>query len=226
MKLEKLKYIHPAIPEIVRFEQGYISSLVIENQNLFRTLAEDFYRQSEGEDGAGVLSDDTEILCIAKYTEVVTQYVPFEINRKSLLTKLYSMLEKMALDAGHYLETQSLLGKIEKNIAELSFETDLELECPKLTFSAIIKACGVQFSENTGGLPEKILDYMEIVRKFEGDRLFVFFQLRSYFSDDEVKMFAETAINRDFKILLIDNVDTVRFDFEKRLIIDKDICLI
>ena len=224
--LKNIKYVHPDISEIIRFYPGYVSSLVIEDQDLFRKIAEDFYVQSEGAEGDGILSDDNNSLNIGKYTEMIAQYVPFDINRKSLQAKLYTALERVALDPEHYLGTQELLGNIENSISEWSECLDVELDHSRLSVSSVIKSSGVRFLEDTVGTLEKILDFMEIVREFEGDKLFVFFQLRSYFSYADVKLFLETAVSRDYFVLLIDSAEYDRLDFERRIVIDPDLCLI
>ena len=54
---------------------------------------------------------------------------------------------------------------------------------------------------------ERLTDYMELVREFDRDKLFVLLNLRSYFTDTQISAFLKTiSINR-YHILLIDCVD-------------------
>ena len=221
-----VKYVYPDISEPIRFLPGKVCSLVIENQDLLRSVAEDFHVQFSGSEGKGVLSDDNSILRTDKYMEVISGYVPFEINRKPLLSKLYAALEKTALDAEHYIATQELLVLIEKSIYEWAYNTDCDLSCDNISVSSVIKASGVVFSEDKTDTLGKIIDYMENVRQLDCEKIFVFFLLRSYFSDRKVKLFLKNVLDKDFTVLLIDNVEQTKFDFEARLTVDKDLCLI
>ena len=226
MKFKNIKYAHPGIAEVIRFSSGTVSSLVIENQDFFRQLCQDFYFQSQGIEGEGILSSDDNILDMSKFVEPVFQYVPFEINTKSLQTKLISALEHTALSAENFMQSQSMLMSVQNSIYNWAYSLDVQIEIPKLSLSAILKASGVQFFEGDKNDLEKILDFMDIVREFDREKLFVFFQLRSYFNDEQVELFLKTAINRDFTLLLVDSTVYRRFEFEKRLIIDSDLCLI
>ena len=48
---------------------------------------------------------------LGKYADLTVQFAPFELNRKSLLTKLYSSLEHKALLAENYMQTGNLLAE-------------------------------------------------------------------------------------------------------------------
>ena len=71
---------------------------------------------------------------------------------------------------------------------------------------------------------ERLLDYMELVRSYERDKLFVFVNLRSFFADDPIRSFLRTAIDHQLTLLLVDAWDHPRLPEETRLIIDKDLC--
>lgn len=71
---------------------------------------------------------------------------------------------------------------------------------------------------------EKLIDYMSLVREFDRDKLFVFVNLRSWFTDDEVSLFVNTVLAHKHMILLIDNCEYPKLENERRIIIDRDLC--
>lgn len=71
---------------------------------------------------------------------------------------------------------------------------------------------------------ERLLDYMELVREFDRDKLFVLVGMRSFFSDREMEMFLKTVLSHGFRVLLLDSVDRERIRYERRLTIDRDLC--
>ena len=71
---------------------------------------------------------------------------------------------------------------------------------------------------------EKLIDYMSLVRDLDRDKLFVFVNLRSWFTDNEVSLFVKTVLAHKYRILLIDNCEYPKLENERRIIIDRDLC--
>ena len=65
---------------------------------------------------------------------------------------------------------------------------------------------------------------MTLVRELDKEKLFVFVNLRSWFLDEEVESFMQTALSHKFNVLLLDNREYTRLPGEKRTIIDRDLC--
>jgi CRISPR-associated protein Csn2 len=62
---------------------------------------------------------------------------------------------------------------------------------------SLIKSAGIEIRnsyEGRFGDAEKLIDYMELVREFDCDKLFITVNMRSFFADDIVKKFIETAM--------------------------------
>lgn len=219
-----MKLVHPEMLTVLQFLPGAVNSLVIENPTLFYQLISELVQQSEGKDGSFVLSKDDLVLDIAKKTEVVTDLIRFDINSKSLLTKIVSTLEKEAVSPNHYEKNQMLLSEIEGFVYELAFSYDIDLTCEKMNIGAILKALGIRLVDDYETLAEKIFSWMSLVREFEGDKLFVFVNLRSVLSETEVQAFIDTVVSHDYSVLLLDNYAYPKLTGEVRLIIDKDLC--
>lgn len=73
-------------------------------------------------------------------------------------------------------------------------------------------------------LAEKIIDYIELVREFLGDKLFIFINMRTWFSDESVNEFLATAVAHEYKVLLIDGFSAPLLENENRLTVDDDLC--
>ena len=75
-------------------------------------------------------------------------------------------------------------------------------------------------------LAEKILDYFELVEEYDKKKLFIMVNLRSYLSDEEMKMFMRDVLARKIQVLLIESSERSVLDEEKRYIVDADLCVI
>lgn len=165
-----------------------------------------------------------EFIEIAKNVDIVSCFVPFELNRKTLINKLISSLEKTAVDESFFAKSADILSSVERYIDELTFEYPYDIECDKISVSSVLKAVGIRICESEKSILEKVLDYMELVADFEKKKLFIFINMRSYFSDGEMTEFFKTVFPRKHAVLLIDSSEHPRLFGEKRVIIDKDLC--
>ncbi len=215
---------HPDLSQAFAFEENTVLSWVVENPSFFRALVTDLYAQINGEHGRLVLSENYTPIDPSKHMELITQFVPFELNRKTLLGKICTAAEKAAVNEQHYTRTQALLAEIERYIDELLFDYPYDFTYDKLTAGNLIKSVGLAVSDTCEREIERVLDYMQLVREFDRERIFVFVHMRSYFSDEDMEAFLHDALIRKFTVWLIDTRESRRLPYENRLLIDEDLC--
>ncbi len=219
-----MKLIYNDMGHILRFGNGYVNELVVENRKLFFDMVSNITLQADGAHGNFVLSISDKPVEFSRYADVTIQFAPFQINRKSLLTKLCVALEQKALHAENYVKTGELIGEIERYILYLSDEFPFQIDCQKLAIGPVIKAIAPEIEESEKSAIEKIFEYMELVRELDRDRLFIMINMRTYFSDDEMDRFVESACLHDFKLLLLESSSLSILKNTKRYTIDDDLC--
>ncbi|MDO4568204.1 MAG: type II-A CRISPR-associated protein Csn2 [Clostridia bacterium] len=222
-----MKFAHPEISGVFEINKPYVNTLVIENQQLFSELLCDIYMGTRGLDSKSVLSVHDTPVPIEKYAEMISSFVDLNINRKPLLNKIIARMEQISVDAEHYLRTASLLAELESVVEEWAFDIPCDIIASKVHVSAILKAIGIELRDHYNGssvLGEKLLDYMELVREFDQDKLFILVGLRSYIDDTTTAQFLQTALLHEYRILLIDSREHLRLPMEKRLTVDVDLC--
>ena len=220
-----MTFCYPEISGYFDTEYGKISTLVIENQSFFREVTEDICNQIAGDKGRSVIGNGGDKpLDFSKNAELLSAFVPFEINKKTLVSKITSALEREAQNGYQYDKTMSLLTEIEKYMEDISSSFDCNLYFTKITSSALIRAVGVEIADDYLSLAEKIIDYMELVREFDRDKLFFTVNLRSYIDDTETEYFMKTAIIHKYNLIMIENKEYNILENENRRIIDVDLC--
>lgn len=215
---------HPQIETLIDFSSSKVPSLVVEEPVFFRVLIQDLYDQIDGTEGNFVLSEDDEECKIGTWVELIDNCLHFSLNSRSLLGKITSVLEHAAVSESYFLKTSGILQQIEQYFHELSFEFSSDIVYKQCTVAGLLKALGVSLREDYDDLLEKLIDYMELVREFERDKLFVIVNLRSFFADDHVERFLETALLHRYRILLLDSVSRKKLAHERRITIDNDLC--
>ena len=219
-----MKLVHSEIDTVFYFESGEILSLVIEDPAYFYHFVNELYRQTCGDDGKFTLSLDDKPIKIDGNLDLLTDFFPFEINKKTVLTKIVAKLEKQSQQPEFYEQCQQLLAQIEKLVYDLAFTNDLEVEMPKLTISALLKSIGLCLKEEYHSLAEKLLVYMDLMVACGFAKVFVFVNLRSIIADREMELFAATCCSKEYRVLLLDNREYPKFVPEKRTVIDVDKC--
>lgn len=219
-----MKLMLPFFSAPICFEENILNSVVIENQKHFREIVNDIRCQIDKSDGDIVFSKNDTPLNMAGNVEIISEFLELDLNCKNLLSKVQNIMEKTALDEQHYMETQEILASIEHYVHKLSFSCPCDVECGKLTVSNLLKMTGLRFAVSYRSHIEKLLDYMSLVRDLDRDKLFIFINMRSWFTDEEMELFVRTVLAHKYQILLMDNCEYPKLEAEKRVIIDRDLC--
>ena len=215
---------HPQLDTILDFGGAYVNALVVENPDFYRNLLCDLYGQLQGDDGKLVLSDKGKSLSISKWVELVDNCIHFDLNRKSLLTKICAAMERTAVSETFFLKTSVLLCALEAYIDGLVFELPGDIICEKCSVAGLLKGVGIRLRDDYEDPLERLIDFMELIREFDRDKLFVIVGLRSFFSDGQVEELLKTVLDHGYRVLLIDGVAREKLPHEKRLTIDIDLC--
>lgn len=221
-----MKFVFPEIDCVFDTDCGIINTVIIEHQGLMYRLLDDIQRQIDGLDGKSVLSDGDKILSICKRLELVDRFIPFDLNAKTLISKITADLQKKAVSEEWYGKTVELMGALQSFLSQLTFDYSCNVEFSKFGIDSVIKASGIEICDDYTSLGEKIIDYFELVQEFVDKKLFVTVNLRSFISDKEAELFMQTVLSHRFNVLMIENYEHKSFPFEKRLIVDADLCLI
>lgn len=220
-----MKIVFPGINNVFDCNnKDYTWTLVIENQSLFYNILDDIIHQINGDDGKVVVSEDNKVLQTDKVIDVISQFVPFDINNRQIINKVVSRLSHVAVDGAHYEETMELLSMIEEYCMNLAFDLSGNIIFSKVDADSILKAVGVEFADDYTSLGEKLIDYFELVTEYDKVKLYLLINLRSYISDDEAENFIETVISRGYQVLMIESSEHPLLKYEKRYIVDANLC--
>lgn len=219
-----MKLVYPTLQTQIILSNEYISTLVIEEPGFFYEIIRDLKCQLDGGEGRAVLSMSDKTVEIGRNMELIVDYIDFEINQRQLLTKVLSALDKTGKSEDYAEKSRRLIAEIEKYVFDLSFGFDIELECDKISIAQILKAAGIRIISDYDKLTEILYSYMQLVREFDNEKVFVFVNLRSFVKIEELQLFADTVLSHGYRVLLIDNFGYPSLSVEKRLIVDKDLC--
>lgn len=221
-----MKIIIPQVDYVFDCGKDNCCSIVIENPQLLFDTVSDIFTQIQGENGVSVLSEDNKILPIEKHIELITQFIPFEMNHKNLISKISSRMQQIAVDEVHHMETRKLVGEWEQCLMKLSLDMVGNFEFPKISIESLIKASGIRVDNKYDNLGEQLLDYFELVQEYDGRKLFILVNLRSYLTEADMTLFLQNIVERGFQILMLESSEYPIITLECRHIIDADLCVL
>ena len=219
-----MKIVFPFISTVFDTETDGVNTIIIEKQALLSELCMDIYGQLQGMDGKTVISANDKPIDISKNVELLIQFIPFEINKKGLLSKLAARVEKIANEPDYYEETVIEMAGLEKYLWSLTENLQGNIYFSKIAIGNIIRSVGMEFDDNYVSLGEKIIDYMELVREYDKDKLFIMVNLRSFIDDDEAEALYDTILRKQFHVIIIENCEHMHIKRELCYIVDKDYC--
>lgn len=219
-----MKIAYKKMSTVVEILPDKVTSLVVESAQALYQLLMELKLAMEGCASEVVISEDEKPLAVEKKVILLTDFVNFTLNQKSLLTKIIGELDKISKEGSFYQDSQKILAEIENYIMKLTLDFPCELVCEKLTMSNMLKGIGIIIADEYDSLEERILAYMDLARELEGKELFIFVNLRCLIPQERLELMLDTALKREHKILLIDNVEYPKLDQENRIVIDADLC--
>lgn len=218
---------YPAADICCELKEDKILTLVIENQHIFYNMISDIQTQLDGNNGEFVLSENYTPLDMRKNTELISQLVPFTVNQKDLVSKLYSFIKKKSVNENMYQATQEVISNISDYLYSLTEdeENELSITVPE-DISGILKAFDLKFDDGEMSLAEKVLEYMISSYEFKAKKLFIIINLRSYLTDNQTEQLFKSVLLKKLQLICIESAEHDRLCNEEVIIIDKDMCVI
>lgn len=219
-----MKLAYPELSSVLETNPPGVQTLVVESPVFLREFLLDISGQMQGEEGRAALSENNTVLEFSKYAELMDDPIGFELNRKTLLNRIAAAMEREAFEPDNFMETEKVLRDTELLLDRLAFSFPCDVVYSKLSISSLIRAVGLELRDEYDDLLERMIDYMELVREFDRDKLFITVNLRSFFSDNEVSAFIDTVLSHEFRVLMLESHDAALLPNERRLTVDADLC--
>lgn len=220
-----MKLVHKDLERQLVLEDMRSDEWIIESPTLFSKYVQELYIQSQGGEGAFVLSEGEEILSIEKYVEVIINPFSVNVNDKRLLNRLYTELREIAFGENMYLRTQELLASLQGYFSDVEQQgtyfltTDTEID-----ITAVFKAMGVRVECYADNFLQTLDGYIKLMAELLRKKLIVLVNIGSYIQVEEMEQLAKTAMHNEVYLLFVESQQR-NFSTEfRRYIIDRDSC--
>ena len=220
-----MKLSHYLLNNPVEWKEYYINTFVIENSKLYREFLEEIYKQASGENGGFALSEGLEALSFQKSVEVIGNLI--EVNgegNKKISSAIIKDLTDIAVnEQGDKL--MDLYMNINDTISNLVFESGQDLIFDEINdISQILKLYNLRPDFESLTLAEKTIFYMELCEKYLKKKLFIFLNIHSFFSKEEIDLIFKSIVYKKYNVFIVERYDTKASSMEQKRIIDIDLC--
>ncbi len=125
-------------------------------------------------------------------------------------------------------DLDSLKEKASSIVKRIALDLDISLTMnDDIKTDDLFKIMDIRFSENKETFIEQFLDYIFVINELQNKNIFFILHMKEFFSAEEIEKIVKEV---SYKEIIIINIETHEFSeqisCEKKIIIDKDCCLL
>ncbi len=221
-----MKLVHPDFFFPIEFKENRIETIVIEKPEIFSKLILQLKAHiNNKEDFGWVLSENNNLLEMAKNCEIVMDPFAIDVNNKKLQNALLEKLETEISGTENLLEWNNLCGKIIQTLDIFLSQIDYQVSYScDLLIKDFLKLMKVRFQEDNVDFFDKLLDFLSLERDVLNIKVFIMINLKSFLSLEQLNYLYQQSCYKKFQLLLLEsNMDEVnKISGEHIVIIDRD----
>lgn len=207
----------------IRFDDGTVTHLVIENPKTLRDYSSELMSQTLGEEGSFVLSHDNEVLSIAGNVAVAINPIFLEFDEKRINTKIIKdLVSFVKQDPEKQKEFYPLSSFIEKYANKIVDDYYVSLKFDIPDEASVLKMLNFKICLDDGSYAERLLEWVNMNREMLGYSVFVILNANDFFTYDEMLVLDNELKSLKCDVLFIDASN--KYCFENTIIIDNDNC--
>ena len=219
-----MRLAHPELDFCIDEIENVATVLVIENEDFLYRFLSEMKKQIDSGEGRFVFSEGLDIVSAGRNIFLITDLLDIELNKKKILSKIYSDLAEMATGEELYEKTARVLSTLEDYISDLTEQFDAELEYSLPSPDSLLKMFNVKVEDEERSLVERLIDYISLLKETFNIRYFVIFGLHSFLSKEDLIAFYNFTFLKKYAILSVEHVAPDLLECEKAFIVDSDLC--
>lgn len=153
------------------------------------------------------IDDEFKKLDFAKIGELVSNPYCLNVNDKKYLSALYKELNmSLIADESRYLEVVNLVGRLEKQIEEVSIDMEFDVDTSQ-NLQDLFKYLGIRLVSNAKNLLDNLFEYVDIYSRWFPSQVLAFVNICIVLTKTEIEELDKYAKYNNVKLLMIENVE-------------------
>lgn len=215
---------HPDLDFVLDEEENKASVLVLENEDFLYRFLFELKTQTETDDGRFVFSEELKIISASKNVFLITDLLDIDLNKKKILSRIYSDLSEKATEEHNYEKTATLLSLLEEYISSLAEQFDTTLEYSVPSPDSLLKLFNIKVEDTERTLVERLIDFLALLKETFNIRYFIIFGLHAFLSREDLVAFYNFTFLKKYAILSIEHTLPKALECERTFVVDSDLC--
>ena len=216
-----MKLVHPDLQFQVEFAEQIIPVFIVESPVRWRDIQRELLSQYHGGEGKWMLSDQEKEIKFNKSVEMIMNPMILEENDRRIVNAFLQTFGETASNEVYWKRAQDLNVAIQKFFSEIESEYPFEYNIHReIDFPALAKAMGIRLESEYENDLERLIQYCILTKEIMHVKLFIFFNLHSFFTEKELGQLYQEIIYRKWNVLLFETAVFGRISGEKYYIID------
>lgn len=217
---------HEWIKEDIILENNLFNVLVIENQKFFRNFVFQLERQIRDDEEFLIFSDNLKALALSKFGVIITDMFDLPFDEKKAITLIYKDLEKR-MNEDLMIGLNKVNSIIGDYLSDITYDYFLPLTFnDEIPLSGLLKLAEVRPEYDTLNYLDALIKRIKMISILLKKNVFFLVNLHDLLDEEEMKAFYHEMTLLHIDIIIIDAHEpkTKLKDYEKIIIIDKDLC--
>lgn len=203
-----------------------VTVITVEEPSIMAEYVQDLKRLLENDEGDFSLFEGEKELKLSETAEVILDPWSLDYNSKRIKGKLLRLVNDVAVDQFYedFLNVRGSICSFVENVLEhipYSIEYNMEPD-----INAISKMLDIRIEQGENTIVERLVEYMKLLSSLCSVKVFFFINLRSFISDEAMKLVYQEATYSGIALVLVESVQRSILENEQDFIIDRDKCII
>lgn len=204
-----------------------INIISIENPCMLTDLLSNLWNQFVGKMGEVIISEREQEINVNKGVDLIMNPFSVNCNDKRIINNLLKEVQSVAFDK-HYEKCELVNREIVLLLDEILSDIPYDLEhILEFDLIGLLKLYDLSIINDADTFLEKIINYMKVMHRVCQNEIFIFYGLRQYFNDVELKGLYQFIEYEHLICIIIEGQFLgKRNSLEECLIVDRDFCII
>lgn len=221
-----IKVIIQEANEYIDLDKQTSCLIVLENKKYFYKTLMNLENDYLDDSLLKVVDENYKRIKLIDYGDVILNLFSIDVNNKRNLNVVFKQIKLLFKDELSYSLT-SIKESLNDCFGKIKIDYNLDLiNDIDLVEDDLIKMLNLKIKDESKSLLDKIMIYIRTAIELRKIKFFIFISLSTYLEEDEINLLLKNC--QLFDISIID-IESQKFDFgnfDKKIIIDKDICLL
>lgn len=200
--------------------------LIIQNKKKLLQVLNDISNDCYELEFIKIIDERGKILKFEDYIDATISIFNIDINNKKNLNALFRQIKKINYDS-IYDSINQITNNLQALFNNINLESSLELiNDLNISEDDILKLLKIQINDKSNNLLVKIMNYIKVGFELRKVYKYLFFNLSSLLSFDEITLLIHDCKLIGIQIINIEYLDINKGPFDIKKVIDEDICLL